>query len=206
MELGADAVLMNTGIACAEDTGLMAEAMKHAVIAGRQAYLAGRMPKKLYATASRPLEGVGLAMAFLRRRIGTARIPARAKRAAVCPTSGRPRVQVSKKALTLAEGCLETLGTFSNGRGFSALNFPVVNHLPRSPHRPNFGRSNALVLRRRKPRSEHITGWPQRALQDEKKKPADGRMRKANKQRRLYPARLPVQPGCMVGIPDHTYE
>jgi thiazole synthase len=58
MELGADAVLMNTGIACAEDTVLMAEAMKHAVIAGRQAYLAGRMLKKLYASASSPLEGV----------------------------------------------------------------------------------------------------------------------------------------------------
>jgi thiazole synthase len=58
MELGADAVLMNTGIATAEDPILMAEAMKHAVIAGRQAYLAGRMPRKLYATASSPLEGV----------------------------------------------------------------------------------------------------------------------------------------------------
>lgn len=57
MELGADAVLMNTGIAAAEDPVLMAEAMKHAVIAGRQAYLAGRMEKKLYATASSPLEG-----------------------------------------------------------------------------------------------------------------------------------------------------
>jgi thiazole synthase len=58
MELGADAVLMNTGIACAQDAELMAEAMKYAVIAGRQAFLAGRMPKKLYATASSPLEGV----------------------------------------------------------------------------------------------------------------------------------------------------
>ena len=58
MELGADGVLMNTGIAAAEDSVLMAEAMKHAVIAGRQAHLAGRMPKKLYATASSPLEGV----------------------------------------------------------------------------------------------------------------------------------------------------
>src|SRR5512135_1570583 len=58
LELGADAVLMNTGIAAAEDPVLMAEAMKHAVIAGRAAYLAGRMPKKLYATASSPLEGV----------------------------------------------------------------------------------------------------------------------------------------------------
>jgi thiazole synthase len=58
MELGADAVLMNTGIAAAEDPVLMAEAMKHAVLAGRQAYLAGRMPKKLYATASSPLQGV----------------------------------------------------------------------------------------------------------------------------------------------------
>jgi thiazole synthase len=58
MELGADAVLMNTAIANAEDPVLMAEAMQHAVIAGRNAYLAGRMPKKLYATASSPLEGV----------------------------------------------------------------------------------------------------------------------------------------------------
>jgi thiazole synthase len=58
MELGADAVLMNTGIAGAQEPVLMAEAMKHAVMAGRQAYLAGRMEKKLYATASSPPEGV----------------------------------------------------------------------------------------------------------------------------------------------------
>jgi thiazole synthase len=58
MEIGADAVLMNTGIAHAQDPILMAEAMKLAVQAGRSAYLAGRMPKKLYATASSPLEGV----------------------------------------------------------------------------------------------------------------------------------------------------
>jgi thiazole synthase len=58
MELGVDGVLMNTGIAGAQDPVLMAEAMKHAVLAGRQAYLAGRMPRKLYATASSPLEGV----------------------------------------------------------------------------------------------------------------------------------------------------
>jgi len=58
MELGADAVLMNTGIAGAQDPVLMAEAMKHAVIAGRQAYLAGRMARKLYATASSPMEGI----------------------------------------------------------------------------------------------------------------------------------------------------
>src|ERR1044072_5560556 len=58
MELGADAVLMNTGIAAAQDPVLMAEGMKHAVIAGRQAYLSGRMPKKLYATASSPVEGL----------------------------------------------------------------------------------------------------------------------------------------------------
>ena len=58
MELGYDAVLMNTGIAAAQEPVLMAEAMKHAVIAGRMAYLAGRMPKKLYATASSPLEGI----------------------------------------------------------------------------------------------------------------------------------------------------
>src|ERR1700723_715530 len=58
MELGYDGVLMNTGIAGAQEPVLMAEAMKHAVIAGRQSYLAGRMPRKLYATASSPLEGV----------------------------------------------------------------------------------------------------------------------------------------------------
>ncbi|HYO81616.1 MAG TPA: thiazole synthase, partial [Bryobacteraceae bacterium] len=55
MELGFDAVLMNTAIAAAERAELMAEAMKHAVIAGRCAWLAGRMPKKLYASASRTL-------------------------------------------------------------------------------------------------------------------------------------------------------
>ncbi len=58
MELGYDGVLMNTGIAGAHEPVLMAEAMKNAVLAGRAAYLAGRMPKKLYATASSPLEGV----------------------------------------------------------------------------------------------------------------------------------------------------
>jgi len=58
MELGADAVLMNTGIAGAQDPILMAQAMQHAVIAGRKAYLAGRMQRKLYASASSPLAGV----------------------------------------------------------------------------------------------------------------------------------------------------
>jgi thiazole synthase len=58
MELGADAVLMNSGIAAAENPVMMAEAMQHAVLAGRQAFLAGRMPRKLYATASSPLEGI----------------------------------------------------------------------------------------------------------------------------------------------------
>src|SRR6266513_2259137 len=58
MELGADGVLMNTAIAAAEDSVKMAEAMKLAVAAGRLAYLAGRMPKKLYASASSPLAGV----------------------------------------------------------------------------------------------------------------------------------------------------
>jgi thiazole synthase len=58
MELGFDGVLMNTAIAEAEDAEAMATAMKHAVIAGRLAFLAGRMPKRLYASASSPLEGV----------------------------------------------------------------------------------------------------------------------------------------------------
>jgi thiazole synthase len=58
MELGCDAVLINTGIAGAKDPIAMAAAMKHAVIAGRLAYKAGRIAKKLYATASSPLEGM----------------------------------------------------------------------------------------------------------------------------------------------------
>ncbi len=58
MELGADGVLMNTAIAEAQDPVLMAEAMRAAVEAGRKAYLAGRIPKKLYAAASSPLAGV----------------------------------------------------------------------------------------------------------------------------------------------------
>ena len=55
MELGVDALLMNTGIAAAQDPVLMAHAMKNAVVAGRQAYLAGRMEKRLYANASSPM-------------------------------------------------------------------------------------------------------------------------------------------------------
>lgn len=58
MELGCEAVLLNSAIANAQDPILMARAMKHAVEAGRLAYLAGRMPKKLYATASSPLDGL----------------------------------------------------------------------------------------------------------------------------------------------------
>ncbi|MDP3382296.1 MAG: thiazole synthase [Phenylobacterium sp.] len=58
MELGCDAVLMNTAIAEARDPILMASAMRHAVIAGREAYLAGRMPKRMYADPSSPLAGL----------------------------------------------------------------------------------------------------------------------------------------------------
>lgn len=58
MELGFDGLLMNTAIAAADDAVKMAEAMKYAVAAGRLAFEAGRMPRKLYATASSPLEGV----------------------------------------------------------------------------------------------------------------------------------------------------
>jgi thiazole synthase len=58
MELGCDAVLINTGIAGAKDPVAMAAAMKHAVIAGRLAFKAGRISKKLYATASSPFEGM----------------------------------------------------------------------------------------------------------------------------------------------------
>ncbi len=58
MELGCDGVLLNTGIAGAKNPLVMAHAMRHACIAGRLAFLAGRIPKKLYATASSPEEGV----------------------------------------------------------------------------------------------------------------------------------------------------
>lgn len=58
MEYGCDAVLMNTAIAGAKDPIAMAEAMKYAVEAGRLAYQAGRIPRKLYATASSPIEGM----------------------------------------------------------------------------------------------------------------------------------------------------
>ena len=58
MELGCDGVLMNTAIAEARDPVLMAQAMKHGIIAGRQAFLAGRMPRRRYASASSPLDGL----------------------------------------------------------------------------------------------------------------------------------------------------
>jgi thiazole synthase len=58
MELGADGLLMNTAIAEAQDAELMADSMREAVSAGRKAFLAGRMPKRLYASASSPLTGV----------------------------------------------------------------------------------------------------------------------------------------------------
>ena len=58
MELGCDGVLMNTAIAEAKNPELMASAMKHALIAGREAFLAGRMPRRRFASASSPLDGV----------------------------------------------------------------------------------------------------------------------------------------------------
>jgi thiazole synthase len=58
MEMGCDGVLMNTAIAGAKDPIMMAEAMRLGVEAGRKAFLAGRIPKKLYATASSPLDGI----------------------------------------------------------------------------------------------------------------------------------------------------
>jgi thiazole synthase len=58
MELGCDAVLLNTAIAGAKDPILMAQAMRLGVEAGRKAFLAGRIPRKLYATASSPIDGL----------------------------------------------------------------------------------------------------------------------------------------------------
>jgi thiazole synthase len=58
MELGCDGVLMNTAIAAAQRPGLMASAMRKAIEAGREAFLAGRMPRKRYASASSPIDGI----------------------------------------------------------------------------------------------------------------------------------------------------
>jgi len=58
MELGADAVLVNSAVALARDPGLMAEAIKEGVEAGRKAYIAGRIPKRGHASASSPTEGI----------------------------------------------------------------------------------------------------------------------------------------------------
>jgi thiazole synthase len=58
MELGCDGVLMNTAIAAAQQPVLMAAAMRKAVEAGREAYRAGRMPRRRYASASSPLDGL----------------------------------------------------------------------------------------------------------------------------------------------------
>jgi len=58
MELGVDGILMNTAVAEAKNPLLMARAMKNAVSAGRDSYLAGRMPRRLYASASSPLDGM----------------------------------------------------------------------------------------------------------------------------------------------------
>lgn len=58
MEMGCEAVLMNTAIAAAKDPVLMASAMRKAIEAGREAYLAGRMPRKKYASASSPMDGL----------------------------------------------------------------------------------------------------------------------------------------------------
>ncbi len=58
MELGCDGVLMNTAIAAAQNPVLMASAMKKAIDAGREAFLAGRMPRKRFASASSPLDGM----------------------------------------------------------------------------------------------------------------------------------------------------
>lgn len=58
MELGCDGVLMNTAIAEAKNPVLMASAMRHAIIAGREAFLAGRMPRRRYASASSPVDGI----------------------------------------------------------------------------------------------------------------------------------------------------
>ena len=58
MELGCDGVLMNSAIANADDPVLMASAMKHAIIAGRESYLAGRMMKKAFASATSPMENL----------------------------------------------------------------------------------------------------------------------------------------------------
>jgi thiazole synthase len=69
MELGADGILLNTAISCAEHPVMMARAMKHAVEAGRFARIAGRIPEKLYAERSSPIEGT-ISPSFSRRGQG----------------------------------------------------------------------------------------------------------------------------------------
>ena len=98
MELGCDGVLLNTGIARATDPLRMAWAMRHACEAGRLAFLAGRIPRKLYATASSPMEGrIAAGETGERRlsRISGARngIPAR-------PYSGKGRTRPDSSGLT----------------------------------------------------------------------------------------------------------
>ena len=60
MELGFDGVLLNTAIACAQQAVLMASAMREGISAGRKAFLAGRIPRRLYASASSPMEDLFL--------------------------------------------------------------------------------------------------------------------------------------------------
>lgn len=76
-ELGADGVLLNTAIAHAKDPIRMAAAMNHAAIAGRLAYLSGRIPKRLYGTASSPIEGVISSRPFGSEAIEKESLPAK---------------------------------------------------------------------------------------------------------------------------------
>src|SRR4051794_38239898 len=102
MELGADAVLMNTAIAGAQDPVAMAEAMNLAVRAGRLAFLSGRIPRKLYATASRRVEGLGG-----RNRCGRAgTFAGRGKRGG--PRPGGPTAAPSPASIERSSGCPPT--------------------------------------------------------------------------------------------------
>ena len=96
MELGADAVLMNTAIAGAQEPVAMAEAMKLAVRAGRLAYLSGRIPRKMYANASSPVEGMGA-----HRRRGTDR----GRGAAVSRAFAQPARRFSRNRHSVGRVC-----------------------------------------------------------------------------------------------------
>ena len=133
MELGADGVLMNTAIAGAQEPVAMAEAMKHAVIAGRLAYLAGRIPRKMYATASSPVEGHGRPLTLAAWRTTTASrvaAPSQLRRAPQPRSGGSPAPRAGRR-LAAAPPALQRppLLAARCSRPQETFNAAVVEHI-----------------------------------------------------------------------------